>query len=161
MISFVYSMILLYTIIALFVFYSLLVLYYCWAWRSVPEYRATSSIQQTRISIIIPARNEEKNIGALLDSLQQQTYPKELTEIIVVDDNSSDQTVIVIHQYPGIKLLQLKEDAINSYKKKAIETGIAASSGELVVTTDADCIVGPEWLRTIVDRYTSKSAVFV
>ena len=48
-----------------------------------------------------------------------------------------------------VKLLNLEDDVINSYKKKAIETGIAAASGELIVTTDADCIPPPAWLQTI------------
>ncbi|NOT50988.1 MAG: glycosyltransferase [Chitinophagaceae bacterium] len=154
-------MILLIIIIILFAFYSLLVLYYWWAWRSVPEYNASSSLPQTKISVIIPARNEEENIGALLDSLQKQTYPGELFEIIVVDDNSSDQTANIVRQYPSIKLIQLKEDGINSYKKKAIERGIAEASGELIVATDADCVPPVNWLTTIASFKKERQAEFV
>ncbi len=153
-------MILLIIVIVLFILYSLLVIYYWLAWISVPEYSA-SSTTGIKISVIIPARNEEKNIGALINALQKQTYPKELSEVIIVDDNSSDQTADIIRRYPDIKLIQLKEEGINSYKKKAIETGIAAASGELIVATDADCSFSPEWLQTIAGFYSKKNAVFV
>ena len=53
-------------------------------------------------------------------------------------------TAEIVQQFPSVKLIQLKEDEINSYKKKAIETGIAAATGELIVTTDADCIPSRE-----------------
>lgn len=107
---------------------------------------------QTFISIIIPARNEEKNIGALLHSIAQLHYPSHLFEVIVVDDFSEDGTAKVAGQYPFVKLIRLKDhlsEKINSYKKKAIETGITESRGTLVVTTDADCTVKPGWLTTI------------
>ena len=116
-------MILLYIIIALFFLYSWLIIYYWLAWKSIPDFIPPVSPQQTKISVIIPARNEEGNIGQLLQALQEQTYPSASFEVIVVDDHSTDGTVNVVKQFPAIKLLQLKEDDINSYKKKAIETG--------------------------------------
>ena len=154
-------MILLIIVIALFILYSLLVLYYWQVWRSIPEYTASSSTAQIKISVIIPARNEEKNIAALIEALQDQTYPAALFEVIVVDDNSSDQTANIVRQYPSVKLIELKDEGINSYKKKAIETGIAIASGELIVATDADCLPYPGWLAAIADLYRSKNAVFI
>ncbi len=133
-------MIFIYLIILLFIGYSSLIIYYWLAWKSIPDYKPSVTEPQIKISIIIPARNEEENIGTLLAALQQQTYPANLLEIIVVDDHSTDGTVKVVQQFSSVRLLQLKEDNINSYKKKAIETGIAAATGELIVTTDADCI---------------------
>jgi cellulose synthase/poly-beta-1,6-N-acetylglucosamine synthase-like glycosyltransferase len=58
-------------------------------------------------------------------------------------------------------LLQLQDDNINSYKKKAIETGIAAAAGELIVTTDADCLPPENWLQTIAAFKEEKQAVFI
>ena len=90
----------------------------------------------------------KKKISAyLLAALQQQTYPKELFEVIVIDDHSEDRTAEIVKQFNDVKLLSLQNESINSYKKKAIETGIAAATGELIVTTDADCIP-PEELAT-------------
>ena len=141
------SMILLYIIIPLFICYSLLIIYYWLAWKSIPDYVPSVSTAQTTISVIIAARNEEENIGQLLKALEEQSYPKELFEIIVVDDHSTDGTVNVVQQFPAVKLLQLKDDGINSYKKKAIETAIATATGELIVTTDADCLPSKDWLK--------------
>ena len=80
-----------------------------------------------RVSVIIPARNEALRIGACLDALLVQSYPKELTEVIVVNDFSTDDTAILVSGHPlKCKLLNLSDyisGDINSYKKKAIETG--------------------------------------
>lgn len=154
-------MILFYIIIALFILYSLLIVYYWLAWRSIHDYTPSNTSAQTTISVIIPARNEEKNIGVLLQGLQEQTYPARLFEIIVVDDHSTDNTAQIVGQFPAVKLLQLKEDNINSYKKKAIETGIAAATGELIVSTDADCLPPPHWLQVVAAFKEEKNAAFI
>lgn len=154
-------MILLYIIIAIFFLYSWLIIYYWLAWKSIPDFATSTSLPQTKISIIIPARNEEENIGSLLQALQEQTYPSALFEIIVVDDHSTDATAGVVQQYSSAKLIHVQEDGINSYKKKAIETGIAAATGEWIVTTDADCIPLPNWLKTMAAFKEEKNPVFI
>src|SRR4026207_778275 len=116
-------MILLWIIIPLFLVYSILIIYYWLSWRSVPGYTSTQDLFKTKISVIIPARNEEGNIGFLLTALQQQTYPKELFEVIVIDDHSEDRTAAIVRQFTDVRLLSLQNESINSYKKKAIETG--------------------------------------
>jgi cellulose synthase/poly-beta-1,6-N-acetylglucosamine synthase-like glycosyltransferase len=147
--------------IALFILYSILIVYYWQIWKAIPDFVLPGTLPQTKISVIIPARNEEQNIGPLLLALQQQTYPKELLEVIVVNDHSTDKTAIIVGQFPAIKLLQPEDNDINSYKKKAIETGIAAATGTLIVTTDADCLPSKEWLQTIVLFKEEKNAVFI
>ena len=154
-------MILLYFIIALFSLYCWLIIYYWLAWRSIPDYIPSPALPKTKISVIIPARNEEGNIGQLLQALQEQTYPKDLFEVIVVDDHSTDGTVNVVQQFPAVKLLQLKEDGINSYKKKAIETAIAAASGELIVTTDSDCLPSKDWIKTFAAFKEQNESIFI
>ena len=147
--------------ILLFVCYSILIIYYWQSWNSIPDFIPTEKSFQTKISVIIPARNEEDNIGKLLIALQQQTYPKDLFEVIVIDDHSTDKTIEVVRKFPEVKLLQLKEGNINSYKKKAIETGIAAADGELIITTDADCMPGKEWLQILASFKEKNNAVFI
>lgn len=154
-------MVLLYIVILLFTLYSGLIIYYWLAWRAIPVYVPAMASPQTKISVIIPARNEEDNIGQLLKALQEQTYPASLFEIIVVDDHSSDGTTRIVQQFPSVRLLQLKEDNINSYKKKAIGTGIADATGELIVTTDADCLPSPNWLKTIAAFKEEKQSIFI
>ena len=148
-------------VILLFVCYSILILYYWQSWKAIPEFKASLPATDITISVIIPARNEKENIGLLLKALQQQNYPEHLTEIIVVDDHSADGTAGVVQQFSLAKLILLKEDSINSYKKKAIETGIAAATGELIVTTDADCIPPANWLKTIAACKEEYNAVFI
>src|SRR6266498_2049396 len=126
--------------ISVFIFYSLLIIYYWLSWRSSSDFTAADRRNETNISVIVPARNEEKNIAQLLKALEQQAYPKNLFEVIVVDDHSTDQTAEIVRQFPEARLLQLKDNDINSYKKKAIEKGIDAARNPFIVTTDADCI---------------------
>lgn len=154
-------MIFTYIIIGLSLCYGLLVIYYWHSWRSVPYYTPAAIQPQTTISVIIPARNEEENIASLLQALEKQTYPPSLFEVIIIDDHSTDNTAAIVKQYPAVKLLQLTADNINSYKKKAIETGITAAGGELIVTTDADCVVLPTWLETIAAFKEETNAVFI
>ncbi|MBK5272966.1 MAG: glycosyltransferase [Bacteroidia bacterium] len=154
-------MMLLVACISLFTLYSILIIYYWQSWRSVPDYISNDQSAQIKISVIIAARNEEENIRQLLLALQQQTYPKQYFEIIVVDDNSKDSTSSVVKEFPEVILLQTKNEGINSGKKKAIETGIAGATGELIVTTDADCLPGKEWLQTISSFKKEKQPVFI
>ncbi|MBK7098946.1 MAG: glycosyltransferase [Sphingobacteriales bacterium] len=126
----------------------MIIIFYNRSWKAMPDFHITKTILQKEIkfSVIIPARNEDKNIGLLLNSLQNQTYPKELFEIIVVDDHSTDNTAQIVKTFSDIKCISLKDDQINSYKKKAIETGIAAAQNEWIVCTDADCVTPINWL---------------
>ena len=142
-------MILLCIIILLFTLYSLLIIYYWLVWKSIPDFIPSIPSSTLKITVIIPARNEEENIGQLLTALQKQSYPSSLVDVIVVDDHSTDNTAAIVQQYAGVKLIQLKDGGINSYKKKAIETGIAAATGEMIVTTDADCLPSTNWLKSI------------
>ena len=114
----------------------------------------------TSVSIIVAARNEEKIISKTIEDLLKQRYAKALTEIIIIDDHSTDDTAQIVRSYAsqGVKLIVLNEsNALNSYKKKAIQTAIGQCNGDLIITTDADCRMGPEWLATIVAYYEEKN----
>src|SRR5688572_24373343 len=154
-------MLLLYITIGLLIIYSTLILFYRAGWQELDPFSKTDHESSIKISVIIPARNEEDNIGKLLTSVEKQTYPAHLFEVIVVDDHSTDNTAVVVKSYSFAKLIRLESHNINSYKKKAIETGIAAASGDLIVTTDADCIVQENWLRTIAAFKEDTKAVFI
>ena len=148
--------------------YCTLIFYYWKSWVGIEDFRLPNVDLKpsTKISVIIPARNEEDNIAACLDSVCNQSYPKELFEVLVVDDFSTDRTAAIIESYAaqGVRLISLKDfvqDGLNSYKKKAIEIAIAQSTGELIVTTDADCIVQQNWLRTIAAFYEENRPEFI
>ena len=152
--------------ILLFLLYLVLIIYYRRGWVSIPGFRPPAKPASTRISIIIPARNEEKNIKACLDSIAGQSYPAHLFEVLVVNDHSTDATAEIVKSYASqnIKLIDLEEyidGNLNSYKKKSIEVGIQQSIGELIVTTDADCIVPVDWLQSIAAFYELHQPVFI
>ncbi|RKY72368.1 MAG: hypothetical protein DRP97_00725, partial [Candidatus Latescibacterota bacterium] len=95
------------------------------------------------VSVIVPAYNAEKNIATLIESLLNLDYPKELLEIIIVDNNSNDRTKEIVKQYP-VKLLEEKKIQ-SSYATR--NTGVRNSKGEILAFTDADCIVDDDWLN--------------
>lgn len=148
--------------------YSILVGWYRWAWQQLPVYTIdeASSKPRTSISVLVPARNESDNILACLQSLVAQHYPPELMQVIVIDDASEDDTAAKVNsmqrKYPFIECLRLANDAgMQSHKKRAIEMGIAHAAGELIVCTDADCLMGPMWLATIVQRFEKGDVQFI
>jgi cellulose synthase/poly-beta-1,6-N-acetylglucosamine synthase-like glycosyltransferase len=146
----------------LFISYAALIMYYRKSWLRVPEYKLSTAtcntVPATKVTVIIPARNEEKSIARCLQAVLDQDYPADLFEIIVVDDHSTDNTVSIVRSFnqPNVRCLLLKDfvtNTINSYKKKAIEVAITQSTGHLIATTDADCFMGNEWLQTIAVFY--------
>ncbi len=108
------------------------------------------------ISVIVACRNEGKNLPFLLQNLSEQDYGPDLFEIIVVDDNSSDNTVAYASSFSGIKNLWVIQNT-GTGKKQAIRTGVKASSGEIIITTDADCRMGKRWLFAIASFYSEKN----
>lgn len=163
-------MILIAIAIVLFLIYACLIIYYRQSWKQIPLYKdhlSNGQISSTLISVIIPARNEEENISACLTSVINQTYPKGLFEVIVVDDFSTDGTESIIKSFSkeNVSLISLKdfvkEGELNSYKKKAIEIAISKAKGALIVTTDADCIVPGSWLQTIALFYEMHHPAFI
>ena len=134
--------------ILLTLFYALLFTYYLFGWLTLKNSETTSGAPSTKISVIIPVRNEEESIGDCLGDLANQDYPKELFEIIVVDDHSTDDTLKVISAYQAnnIKVLEFRDENVRSaFKKQAINLGIENATGDLIMTTDADCRMNEKW----------------
>ena len=149
--------------------YFLLIIYYRQGWLEIEVYCADVNHQvlNTFISVIIPARNEEKNIGTCIESVIKQTYPANLFEVIIINDYSDDETANIATSYNrrNINVINLADftgnNILNSYKKKAIEIGISKAKGSLIVTTDADCIVPNKWLETIASYSKKTGSVFI
>lgn len=136
--------------------YVIIVLFIRKGWLKLRIFNHKRSNPTTKVSVLIAARNEEKNIALTIDDVLAQSYPEELFELIVVDDHSTDRTSEIIQSYSnrGVRLIQLNEkEKLNSYKKKAIAEAIAQSNGDLIVTTDADCRMGKDWLISIVSYF--------
>ncbi len=146
------------------IIYVVLVLYMRNGWMRLPYFQPNPSYPLAKVTVIIAARNEEANIGRTLDCIVGQEFPRELLEVIVVDDHSTDETGNVVKSYAdrGVHLITLNEgNKLNSYKKFAINKAIHASTGEIIVTTDADCRMGPRWLLNVVQYMQSQQKVMV
>jgi len=111
------------------------------------------------VSILVAARNEENNILSCLESLDNLEYPENKLEIIIVDDASTDSTLNIISDFIYGKqkfrviYLQANEDAKLKGKVRAMAEGIKPTKGDIILTTDADCVVNPLWAKTIASYY--------
>lgn len=135
--------------------YLVLIGYYRMLFTKLNAFKINTAFPSTKFSIIIPARNEEDSIENCIASIYNQHYPAELFEVLVIDDHSTDATSAAVEElqkkYSTLKLIPLADEIngklLNAYKKKAIETAIPQTSGEWIITTDADCNVDKDWLR--------------
>jgi glycosyltransferase involved in cell wall biosynthesis len=154
----------------LMVVYACLIDYYHRAWNRQPVFTVPDPMPAVSISIIVPVRNEEENIEALLQSFYNQVYPKNLYQVIIVDDHSTDSSWSLlqksVYNDPELIILRMDEqpaagNGFTSHKKRAIDTGIRVARGTLIVTTDADCRFKPGWLKSIAAYYESTGAKFI
>ncbi len=107
------------------------------------------------VSVVVASHNEEENLPLLLRSLGAQNYPDELFQVIIVNDNSTDKTFETATDFCDIKNLVVINNK-GTGKKQAIKTGIEASTGKLIITTDADCQMGERWISTIAAFYAEQ-----
>ena len=118
---------------------------------------------KVKVSVLIAARNEENNIEKLLKSLYNQTFPKELFEIIIVDDHSEDKTKSIVvdfinnHKDLNVKLLEAESEG----KKRAISQALHKAENELIMVTDADCELNSAWIESVVDYYQEKQCKMI
>ena len=153
---------------ALLLGYIFLIAFYNRYWLATPVFEVRDDVPSTLLTIIIPARNEALRIEKCLHSLLAQDYPSSLLEIIVVDDHSKDDTAAIVRRYEskGVKLLSMQETSgllsqNKAYKKMALTAGVQAAKGDLVITTDADCDSGSNWIRCIESFYKQTGSVFI
>ena len=133
-------------------------------WLRMPTFQVQASghSDEPFITVVIPVRNEAANLPALLADLNQQTYDR--FEVIVADDASTDDTLGIAQHFPArfpLTALPLTDTRVASPKKRAITASIAAARGTLIVTTDGDCRVGPQWLATIAGFYAQTGAKLI
>ena len=142
--------------VILLICYSGILLFFIKGWWALKNGQPLQSQFKTTVSVLVPVRNEEQHIANLVQDLIAQNYPIALFNIIIIDDHSTDQTATIVRSFSNsnLRLLQLSiEKPINSYKKRAIATAIATCDSELILTTDGDCRMGPDWIASIVSMY--------
>lgn len=97
-----------------------------------------------KVSVIIPVYNEESMLDACLTSMTEQTSP--FHEIIVVDNNSTDNTVTIAKKHKGIKLVHEKKQG----QVHAMRTGFSTATGDILVRVDADTRFPPSWVHNLI-----------
>jgi cellulose synthase/poly-beta-1,6-N-acetylglucosamine synthase-like glycosyltransferase len=127
-------------------------------WRRVKRVRSGVNLTGTppSISIVIPVRNEQENLDDLLEAISRQDYPRDRWEVVVVDDHSGDGSKALLDKWAQkqdfpVRVMRLAPGEAG--KKAALSRGIEATEGELIVTTDADCQMGPQWLASTAHFY--------
>lgn len=135
------------TVIVCFLYF-IMILKFIRGWKRIPSFEPKDSTGiNFPISVIVPCKNEQKNILKLLSSIAQQSYQN--FELIIVDDHSTDKTVNSIQSaqvyLPQIRLIHAKGHG----KKNALKEGIAEAGSDLIIITDADCIPSYHWIEAI------------
>jgi glycosyltransferase involved in cell wall biosynthesis len=108
-----------------------------------------------KVSVVVPAHNEEKYIADTLKALLAQDYPN--FEVIVVNNASKDKTADVVRQFPGVILVDEQRKGLLF----AREAGRQKASGDIIVNTDADCTPDFSWLRNGIAHFTKPEIVAV
>lgn len=149
--------------VLLSVSYFFLIVYFIFWWAKKKNFFSDGKSFSTFVSIIIPVRNEEKNIENILNDIAQQNFPKNLFEVIVVDDFSEDETKLRIQSQNFREKIQnfIFVQNASQGKKNAISTGIKQAQGELIITTDADCRINKNWLSAIISFYEKEKPAMI
>lgn len=116
------------------------------------------------VSVIVAARNEEENILRCLKSLDKLEYPEDKLQIILVDDRSTDKTENIIENFifnkpKFTKIVTKKEIGRLKGKTNALANALEIATGEIILTTDADCVMVPTWVKTTVLYYQDDVAM--
>ncbi|MBC5774951.1 glycosyltransferase [Pontibacter sp. KCTC 32443] len=137
------------------------------AWAKLPNVTVPAGwTPTTKLSVIIPVRNEATHILHLLQDFENQTYPKSLFEVIFVDDHSEDETLSIVEQFRHTSALTIKCVKLINYvkysgKKAAVQKGVELAEGDVLVFTDGDCRVQPEWLQLFAYTYQAHQPLLI
>jgi poly-beta-1,6-N-acetyl-D-glucosamine synthase len=152
--------------------YTLMMVRYAIPLYNASRYKAFQPFSKDKfppVCILVPARNEEQHITACLTGLVQQQYPCEQFEILVIDDQSDDQTVALVQQFidaqgplgatsPKLRLLHVPKGSVGG-KKQALALGIAETTAPIIMTTDADCTHPSLWLVTMMKYFDEQTGI--
>src|SRR5690606_15856277 len=147
-------------LVILFLVYFICMMGLVGGFQKVPPFSSETKNPNTCFSVIIPFRNEAKNLPSLLKSIEVLNYPSELFEVIFVNDASEDNSEAIISAAIekskfSIKVIQ-NIRVSNSPKKDAIQEAITNSNFEWIITTDADCELPKNWLN-VFDSYIQQN----
>jgi cellulose synthase/poly-beta-1,6-N-acetylglucosamine synthase-like glycosyltransferase len=138
-----------------------LMLTYWYGWKTLPEQSILSEVPPGQsVTVVVAARNEANHIGDCLSSIARCQYPLALLEIIVVNDHSTDNTAAVVQDWlqknpvlqSRFRLISLEHPSVSG-KKAAIEYAVAQASGQIILLTDADCVVSENWISAFAGAF--------
>lgn len=150
-----------------FCLYLVLMLLYFSGWIATSDFSFPKSFQpNTKVAVIVAARNEENNILYCVNDILKQNYLVELMELIVVDDFSTDKTFEILKSVSDsrLRIIQMQDFVTEqkfSSKKKSIETAIAKTDATLIITTDADCRMNENWIMNLVAEHELNHKQFI
>jgi cellulose synthase/poly-beta-1,6-N-acetylglucosamine synthase-like glycosyltransferase len=115
------------------------------------------------VSIIISARNEEDSLPVCLSSLSRLNYPNDKLEIILINDGSRDRTGQImdsfVREHAFAKIIHITEESSTTGKITGLIQGSRIAKGEYLFFTDADCTVPPDWIRSGLKSYDTKTGL--
>ncbi len=145
------------------IIYSAFIFWCMKGWKKNASHGRRSNISGRTIDVIIAIRNEEYTILRLLEQISVQSYVKSNFKIVVVDDHSTDNSSGIVNDFfkshsdiNGILL-----NAEGTGKKAAMAQAIRQSEAEFILTTDGDCIVGENWIRSMCEPFSDPEISFV
>jgi glycosyltransferase involved in cell wall biosynthesis len=107
----------------------------------------------TVISVIIPMYNAAATVEACLEALSQQSVGRECYEVVVVDNNSTDESGAIVKRYPVVLLHEGRQGAYAA-RNRALQV----AEGPLIAFTDPDCVPHPDWLRRLIEAMEDPEA---
>lgn len=155
-----YEMIIISIILIICFLYYRLFFLYAKSWSNIPKNQDVNCSDS--VSVIMACRNEEDNVINLIEDVRKQNFDKNRFEMIVVNDHSEDRTLEILQQkeqdWKQLTVISLEDER---GKKTAIRKGIAIAKGDIILCTDADCRLGKDWMRTIVNYFSDNQILFV
>lgn len=139
--------------------YGLFVAWAAWHYAHIPS-AGMDTPSRPSVTLVVAARNEATHLEKCLSSLEAQQYPGGFLEVIVVNDHSEDATPALLDKWAHAgerrKVIHLTE---SRGKKAAIEAGVSQARGDIIVQTDADCWMGPDWAGQMVASFTPETVM--
>ena len=119
---------------------------------SFPRPRQTPNGGDKRVAVLVAMRNEERTIAACLKALEGQDYPSALYDVYIIDDQSTDRSADIalafVQHNRNFHLLKIREEKYGLHgKMNALSQALETVQSEIILITDADCIVPAGWIR--------------
>lgn len=139
-----------------------------WTWYRLEPFRPSAKASPNiRLTVVVPIRNEAAHLPDLLQDLAAQQYPLSHYEVYLVNDASEDESEAIIKHFIAeqahlpFHLLNLRPPYRYAPKKEAISQAISRSQADLIICTDGDCRLPPDWLALYADCYQQTGAKFI